>query len=1019
MFSIAQTLTSQESKATIYGVVTDRNNQPLEDATVRLMENSRGFLIATSTNSKGEYSIPNIPVGGPYSIAVSFIGLKTHTTKTIFLSDGESKRIDFSLLEGAMRTDEVIVEGDWAEDGETPIAFSDVESSEINRLTHTQDAPLLVRTIPGVFAYSPDGVGNGEAVLYIRGLDQSRVQVNINGIPVNDPESNAVYWSNLGAVGTRAASVQVQRGAGSLSYGGGSIGGSFSIRTRNVSSKPGFDIHGITGTPKLRVYGFSAQSGLLFNNSAGIGYFFDWKTGRGSREGAFYEGANYYGALALYPDDKTSVQLLLHGSPQRHGASNVAPLAFFKIYGYSANPAFNFPLEVLAQPLGAKTLEDSLNLRGDSRLLRDSKYIYLAYNFYHKPQLELHLSRDIDEQSNIKATIFYTVGRGGGAWVYGHNPISSGTYGSRPSATPNLDPNTGVIKSDSAAAYFIANDVLKNAYQRISYNLHRQWGVIGSWKTNPVHDLTLTLGGEYRDSYSDHPTYYTNSLGKPWLQVQSYGYRVNGLLQSKKVFYRRTYQGDMADFGGPARLDVNYWNPFMSYTIGTADGTYNDEYGFWSCRTQEGSLFGRVNLKLLPTFSILGSLQYMIYTYRIFDNMPAYLAIGDLTSTPSDAKEGLHRDGLFYMAGYANQTSAIPSAWYAFKLIDTTLTRGYIQPKLGFNWNLTNACNIFANYARVHRRISTSVLYNGGNPRLDADDEKSDQNEIGIGYKSEMLNARLNAYYMTWENQSAYILDTTNAGEPGYDRSGYRWDLVGLSRNQGIEFQTKVRLDNFLPISGITLYGSFAVMDNRWTKVLDDVKIDRAAQAAGVPQEDANLNGKLDPGEDQNGNGKLDENRRIFDSSVLKLTKTASGSDTAISSVLYYCELENTVRASAPFTTIAYGILYETKHWFVNLSAVKYLHYYAFDGGTYYRADGYFTNDAVPKFIATRWDNTLPAPTIVDLQVGCLLEIDPLYLRLTSQISNVFNSEYLVYVNSSGFYPGASRSFRLNVTVGI
>jgi outer membrane receptor protein involved in Fe transport len=480
----------------------------------------------------------------------------------------------------------------------------------------------------------------------------------------------------------------------------------------------------------------------------------------------------------------------------------------------------------------------------------------------------------------------------------------------------------------------------------------------------------------------------------------------------------------MADFGGSSKVDVNYMNPFMDYTMSTANGTYNDQYRNYVGETKQGTLFVQGNYKLMPTLTILGSLQYASYQYHIYENMPSESAIADSTGVPASPTEGLQSDGYFYMSGYASRTAANPNAWYRFKLVDITRNRSFFQPKLGFNYNLTDEINFFANVSHVERMVDLSVLYNSGNPNPNADDEKSNQYEAGTGFKNDFLDARLNAYYMTWENKTASITDVSKAGQAGYDRNGNRYELIGSSTNMGIEFQASMKLDNILPMKGFTLNASLAIMDNKWTKVLDPVKVDLTK---GTLQEDANLNGKLDAGEDANGNNKLDENRRVFDNGALSMSKTVAGADTAVLDYLYYSELENTVNASTPFTNITYGITYETDKWFVGISAMTSLDFYALDGGSYIPVDGYFSTNYVvppntvilPRFVVTKWDNKLPASTVVDLQAGYMLDIDPVHLRVTAQVMNVFDTEFLVSANRSGVLPGISRSFRANIAIGI
>jgi outer membrane receptor protein involved in Fe transport len=981
------------AETTIKGRVTDADTKnPLPSVNVLLT----GTKMGASSDADGNFTISNV-ADGAYRIKASLIGYVT--LERAVSAQGGTVTVNFTMKSSAVQVNEVIVEVNRAKERETPVAFSNVGSKSINKSIHSQDAPLLVKGLPGVFSYSTDGVGNGESKMFVRGFDQGRVQVMINGIPTNDPESNAVYWSNWGAVSSAAASIQVQRGAGSSLYGAGSFGGSFNVVTQEVGPKPGLELHTSIGDPQLGVYGGSIQSGLQMNNTVAGTLNYEYKTGRGTREGGYYEGANYYAAVATYPGDHHTVKFLLHGGPQIHSYSYNAPISYFKNYGFDANPAYFIPKDVLTKTFGTgKSLQDSLNLASGKRLMTDSKYMSLSNNFYHKPQFEVHYNGDLDANNTVRGTFFYSVGRGGGSslngtsFLTGSNILDAnkrliGIYAADTSlyyrglsAYQNLDASNGVIKSD--AQNYIAAKFLSGAVQKISYSLHRQYGFVGSWDTKVMDNLKVVLGGEYRSWYADHPGHFTNLFGKKFVTPQSYGYRVNGKIVSGKTFARRSYQGDM-DFGGTDRLDVNYWNPFMSYNLVDDGGTYNTQYRNYVGQTDQGTFFAQANYQIVKDFTILGSLQYVTYKYHLTENMPSESAVGDSTAKPVSGKEGLNAaDGMFYMASYANAAATTPNAWYKFKLVDQTRTRGFFQPKIGFNYNLTSELNAFANFAHAERLVDLGVWYNSGNPNPNANDEKSNQYEAGVGYKTEDINVRLNGYMMTWQNKTASITDVSKAGEPGYDRNGNRYELIGESRNQGIELEASLSLDNLIGYRGFTLSGSFAAMDNKWTKVLDEVK--------------------------KNPNG----TRRAFDPGALN---SVGAVDT-----LFFDELENTVNASTPFTTLAFGLTYENDLWFAAITGNTFMNYYALDGGTYIPVDGTLdTSGPIAKLTNLTISNKLPNATTFDVQAGVNLKFDPVRVRVTGQVINLLDKEYIVNANRSGVLPGVSRTFRLNVAVGI
>jgi iron complex outermembrane receptor protein len=101
-----------------------------------------------------------------------------------------------------------------------------------------QDIPILLEATPSVVTTSDAGAGVGYTGLRIRGVDATRINVTINGIPVNDPESHAVYWVNMPDLASSIENIQIQRGVGSSTNGAASFGASLNIKTQDISEKP-------------------------------------------------------------------------------------------------------------------------------------------------------------------------------------------------------------------------------------------------------------------------------------------------------------------------------------------------------------------------------------------------------------------------------------------------------------------------------------------------------------------------------------------------------------------------------------------------------------------------------------------------------------------------------------------------------------------------------------------------------------------------------------------------------------
>lgn len=938
-------------------IIDSESREPLIGTSVVIVGTSMG----AATGSDGTYSIVNVPLG-TYKLRASFVGYLSQE-RTINLGSSPVTA-DFALRQTVLEYNEVIVEVNRARERETPVAFSTIDKEQIDQRIHGQDAPLLLKGTPGLYAFSTDGTGNGESKLFIRGFNQNYVQVLINGVPTNDPESNSVYWSNWGSVSSSAASVQVQRGAGSSLYGAGAFGGSFNIVTANSKPRSFYGANFSLGSPLNTMYGVDLNTGLIDNKFA-ITARFDKKDAEGTRLGSRYEGYNYYFSGSWYIDGQQSLKLVLHGAPQEHGYSFTNDISYFKYFNYEANSAPWLPRSVVDQlPANATNGKANYGLTDGIRELVTSKIVTLSHNHFHKPQVELHYNYDINATSSVRATAFFSRGRGGGSSLNSSGSIANSARAS-----------DGSIADTASARIYLAN-----AYQRDSYSFHQQGGILANYETRLSDDLKATVGGEFRYWTADHPGHFTNLFGKTALNAQSYGYYDSTGVVSTSTFTRRTYQGDLV-----GNNDVAAFGWEMSST----DPTYNTQYRNYRGETPQYTLFTNLTYQLLPNLNINGTLQYQWYQYKLIENMPSESAIGrrlkksEITSLGlgSTRDEGPGANGKFYMKQYSSSSSPTVSNWYEFDLVNASRSRGFFQPKLGFNYNMTENFNLFGNVAHVERFVDLSVYYNSGRVNAAADDEKSDQLEFGVGWTSRDLNAKLNGYTMTWDNKSARIQDQSMAGQPGYDRNGFRSILVGSSSNKGVEFEFNGRLEALASfLKGFQVRGSATISENKWKDVLESVKRDPTT-------------------------GK----RQTFN--------TGGYDATGVRDTVFIDELGGTHAGGPPQMMASLGLTYAASGFFVGVDMNYYAQHYGLDGDTYARVDGTW-NDTKTTFTYV-YDQVLPSRTVWDAQAGYRFESFGLKANVTAQILNIFDTNYLADMDNFGVQPGVLRSFRLNLNLGI
>ncbi len=146
----------------------------------------------------------------------------------------------------------------------SPVTFTNLSANEISRRNSATDLPMVLNTVPGIYSYSEAGSGLGYSYLRIRGFDQSKVAVMVNGMPLNDPESHMVYWVDLPDVAASAEDIQVQRGSGASLLGMSPFGGAVNLTTLH-DAEPGIRGEFGFGSWQTRRTSFQFASGLVNN----------------------------------------------------------------------------------------------------------------------------------------------------------------------------------------------------------------------------------------------------------------------------------------------------------------------------------------------------------------------------------------------------------------------------------------------------------------------------------------------------------------------------------------------------------------------------------------------------------------------------------------------------------------------------------------------------------------------------------------------------------------------------------
>ncbi|MFQ6674537.1 MAG: carboxypeptidase-like regulatory domain-containing protein, partial [Fidelibacterota bacterium] len=183
------------AQATVTGSVTDsKSGEALAGANVMI----EGTDLGAAADADGVFRVESVPAG-TYSITASVIGYES-SSRSVTVPSAGSVTVDFGLKVTALQLSAVTVSGNFARERETPVAFTTIGEDQIRNNFTIQDVPHLFANTPGVYVTTDGGSGMGDSKVIIRGFDEQRIAVMINNVPVNDPESKKVYWSNWGSL---------------------------------------------------------------------------------------------------------------------------------------------------------------------------------------------------------------------------------------------------------------------------------------------------------------------------------------------------------------------------------------------------------------------------------------------------------------------------------------------------------------------------------------------------------------------------------------------------------------------------------------------------------------------------------------------------------------------------------------------------------------------------------------------------------------------------------------------------
>lgn len=225
VFIMAILPVSLSAQYLVQGTVSDaENEEPLVGANVTLLNEAKGTL----TDEQGKFSLELTQL---QPLKISFVGYKT---KTVNPQADEWMNIE---LKPQVELEEVVIKAVRAEKT-TPVTQSTIEKKELERQYLGQDALFALEDLtPSLIAYSESGTNfSNYGQMRLRGIDQTRINITLNGVPLNDMIDQGVFFSNFIDFGNSVESVQVQRGVGTSTNGTSSYAGSINFESINLAN---------------------------------------------------------------------------------------------------------------------------------------------------------------------------------------------------------------------------------------------------------------------------------------------------------------------------------------------------------------------------------------------------------------------------------------------------------------------------------------------------------------------------------------------------------------------------------------------------------------------------------------------------------------------------------------------------------------------------------------------------------------------------------------------------------------
>ncbi len=517
-------------------VTNEETGEPLPGANI-ILQNT--FLVTTS-DAGGMFGFDHIKQG-KYTLVCSYVGFEKSVKEIDVTKD---IHIEMALKPKVYLSEEVIISAVRA-GGETGVTSVKLDGSVLERDNTGKDLPFMMQSLPSTVVTSDAGNGVGYTGIRIRGTDITGINVTMNGVPVNDPESHAVFFVDMPDLVSSVDDIRVQRGVGSSSNGSASFGASINIKTGDLSVKPYGEFSSTAGSFRTFKNTIKVGSGLINGKWA-----FDGRASFISSDGyvdrassnlrSFYFSGGYYGKKDVFKiyviNGKEKTYQAWYGTPKD---------------SLETNRTYN--------PAGA-IYDQQGNLTG---------YYDNQTDNYMQTYYQAHYAHEFNRRLNLVAALFYTKGKG-----YYENYKNDKSYAGYGFNDTVIGTDT-ITHTDMITRKWLDNDfyginlALNYSLNKLQLNFGAGWNNYDGDHYGRVIWAQVAPMGMY-----DKDWYFNNGLKQDYHFFMKADFRIN---QKLNLFADMQYRGidykikgthdDLRDLTQEHRY--NFFNPKLglNYTI--------------------------------------------------------------------------------------------------------------------------------------------------------------------------------------------------------------------------------------------------------------------------------------------------------------------------------------------------------------------------------------------------------------------------------------------------------------------